>query len=181
MRDFERAKEAYTRALQIDPENRLINGEIYFNRGLANHRLNAYNEAIKDFANALAIKGNNGQAWLISGHCFLEKKMYNKAVIYYNQAAEFKNDAEVKSAIVNGENLLARWNNDDYFVLGLNRPSSISEVTKAMRTLSKSYHPDRFVDEDDKIEHQEVFKRITEAKENLVAKMDPNHGWIPEA
>lgn len=180
MKDFERAKEAYSRALEIDPANGAINSKLFFNRGLAKYRLNSYDDAIKDFHNALVINHCYGKALLLCGHCFVEKKMFDKAIVTYNQAAEYKVDEEVSNAIANAEHLLARWKTDDYFVLGLIRPATMQEVIKAMRKLSKIYHPDRFVDEDDKISHQEVFKRISEAKENLVASMDPDHEWVPD-
>lgn len=118
---------------------------------------------------------------MLCGHCYLEKKMFEKAIVKYNQAAEFNNDEEVFDAISNAENLLALWRTDDYFVLGLNHPSTIPEVIKAMKKLSRAYHPDCFMEQEDKISHQKVFKRITKAKENLVAQLDPNHEWVPEA
>lgn len=180
MKDFHSAKEVYSRALEIDPTNKAINAKLYFNRGLVSYRLKSYDDGIRDCLNALTLNSKNGKAFLIIGHCFLEKRMYETALVHYRQALEYKNDEEVSNAISNAERLLQLWKTDDYFVLGLKPPSSIVEVIAAMKKMSKSYHPDRFSDNDEKKSHQEVFKRITEAKENLVREMDDTHEWVPE-
>jgi len=55
---------------------------------------------------------------------------------------------------------------DDYYqVLGLPRSAADSEVIKAYRELARLHHPDKH--QEDKIDSEEKFKRITEAYEAL--------------
>lgn len=170
LQDFVSAKASYTKALEIDPSNEAICALLFFNRGLVNYRLKQFGEAISDCNNALKINNQYVKALLICGNCYMEFSMYEKAITYYKRALVFRNDEEVLNSITSAEDSLSRWKDDDYFVLKINFPASISEVKTAYKKLSLTHHPDKHSDspEDEKLCHQEVFKRISQAKTNLL-------------
>lgn len=174
LHDFINAKQVWTTALQIDPSNEAMNAKLLYNRGLANYRLKLYSEAVTDLTNALKINEKHVKAILFCGHCYFDQRMYQKALYYYEQAFILTNDDEVLNAVASADDMLSLWKTDDYFVLGVNAPTTVEEVVSAYKKIVLVHHPDKHPDasEDVMRSHEDIFKRISVAKENLVRRLN---------
>jgi molecular chaperone DnaJ len=63
---------------------------------------------------------------------------------------------------------------DPYEMLGVSRDASMDEIKKAYRRLSRKYHPDANVNNPNKAEAEEMFKRVQEAYDQIVKERE--HG-----
>ena len=57
-----------------------------------------------------------------------------------------------------------------YDVLGVQPGSSVEEIKRAFRRLSRTFHPDRWLDEDEKRPASERWLRISHAHDVLIDK-----------
>ena len=57
---------------------------------------------------------------------------------------------------------------DPYQVLGMTRSASDEEIKKAYRNLSRKYHPDANVNNPNKDQAEEMFKRVQQAYDQIM-------------
>ena len=57
---------------------------------------------------------------------------------------------------------------DPYQVLGVTRSASDEEIKKAYRNLSRKYHPDANVNNPNKDQAEEMFKRVQQAYDQIM-------------
>lgn len=65
--------------------------------------------------------------------------------------------------------------NDPYRVLGVDRSSSMEEIKKAYRTLSRKYHPDANINNPLKEEAEAKFKEVQQAYQQIINEHE--HGY----
>lgn len=63
---------------------------------------------------------------------------------------------------------------DPYEVLGVSRDASMDDIKKAYRTLSRKYHPDANINNPNRAQAEEMFKRVQEAYDKIVYERE--HG-----
>src|SRR5262249_4200288 len=78
------------------------NAEAYYFRGLGHIGMWNYDEAIKDFTQAIRLNPKHAQAYLNRGNLFVMKKMYEKAIEDHRKAIEL--DAAYTLANINRGN-----------------------------------------------------------------------------
>ena len=57
---------------------------------------------------------------------------------------------------------------DPYSVLGVSRDASDEEIKKAYRTLSRKYHPDANINNPNKAQAEEMFKKVQAAYDQIM-------------
>lgn len=67
--------------------------------------------------------------------------------------------------------------NNPYEVLGVSRDASEEEIKKAYRSLSRRYHPDANVNNPNKAQAEEKFKRIQEAYQQIMKERTEGGGY----
>ena len=83
-RHFSAAAEAFTRAIEMDPDN----AEAYNHRGVARAYMGKIDDAISDYTRALQIKPELVGALNNRGSAFYQKKLLNRAISDYSKAIE---------------------------------------------------------------------------------------------
>ena len=83
-RQFSAAAEAFTRAIEMDPDN----AEAYNHRGVARAYMGKIDDAISDYTRALQIKPELVGALNNRGSAFYQKKLLNRAISDYSKAIE---------------------------------------------------------------------------------------------
>ncbi|KAG8231912.1 hypothetical protein J437_LFUL011381 [Ladona fulva] len=78
------AYQLYSEALAVDPNNRMTNAKLYFNRAT----LGRLKEAIDDCTSALAIDGSYLKALLRRAKCYMDLEEYEDAVMDYEKAVK---------------------------------------------------------------------------------------------
>lgn len=140
-----------------------------------NSKLFQYNEAINDCTIALLINSRYLKPIILRGNCYYELRMYQSAINDYHLALEIdENNACVKNSLDNTKQLLDRWLNDDYFVLGVNKGASKQEIDIAYRALSKIAFRDCHFYSPDEVKnyHQEIAQRLSQAKHNIQSEWE---------
>jgi molecular chaperone DnaJ len=61
---------------------------------------------------------------------------------------------------------------DPYSVLGVSRDTSMDEIKKAYRTLSRKYHPDANINNPNKEQAEEMFKQVQQAYDQIVKERE---------
>ena len=56
---------------------------------------------------------------------------------------------------------------DYYHILGVSEDSSFEEIKKSYRKLALKHHPDKSVDDDDKLKNEKIFQKISMAYQTL--------------
>ena len=83
-RQFSDAAEAFTRAVEMDPDN----AEAYNHRGVARAYMGKIDDAISDYTRALQIKPELVGALNNRGSAYYQKKLLNQAISDYSKAIE---------------------------------------------------------------------------------------------
>ena len=91
-RHFSAAAEAFTRAIEMDPDN----AEAYNHRGVARAYMGKIDDAISDYTRALQIKPELVGALNNRGSAFYQKKLLNRAISDYSKAIEINPSIEYK-------------------------------------------------------------------------------------
>lgn len=65
---------------------------------------------------------------------------------------------------------------DPYQVLGVSRSASDEEIKKAYRSLSRKYHPDANVNNPNKAQAEEMFKRVQQAYDQIMKERQQGFG-----
>lgn len=85
---FRQAVEAYTKAIELNPEDVAA----YNNRGVAYGKLKEYDRALADYNRTIALSPDDTNAYNNRGIVYYELKEYNKALADYNRAIEVTPD-----------------------------------------------------------------------------------------
>ena len=88
---YEEAVQAYTKTLQLDPNNK----QALYNRGRAYDELENYGEAITDLKAAIKIDEKNVRYLLSLGDVYYKQKKYDNARYYYGLAVDVERNNAV--------------------------------------------------------------------------------------
>ncbi|CEP07357.1 hypothetical protein [Parasitella parasitica] len=136
---LENAYDAYTAALDIDPNNNFMNSRLYSNRAAVLQKQKKFEEALLDCDKAIELDQEFYKAYSRRAGCYMETEQYEEAA-----------ELELKKS----------QRKDYYKILGLTKSAGESEIKKAYRKLALQYHPDKNPD-DEKAEAR--FKEVGEA------------------
>jgi DnaJ family protein C protein 7 len=170
-RDYKRAVDLYTQALEIDPNNKDMNSKLLQNRAQAHVNLKDYDSAIEDCTQALRLDPSYTKAQKIRAKANGAAGNWEEAIKDYKNVAE-NNPAEkgIQEDIRNAEFELKKAQRKDYYkILGVSKDATDNDIKKAYRRLAIQYHPDKNRDEENT---DDKFKEIGEAYETLI---DPQY------
>ncbi|KAI8149668.1 hypothetical protein BJV82DRAFT_129515 [Fennellomyces sp. T-0311] len=160
--NLQEAYDAYTSALEIDPDNDALNSKLYSNRAAVLQKLKKFKEALEDCDKALKLDPDFIKVYSRRAACYMELEEYEEAVRDYRKLTESDaSSREYRSLLQKAELELKKSQRKDYYkVLGLSKAATDSEIKKAYRKLALQYHPDKN-DGDAKAEAK--FKEVGEA------------------
>lgn len=166
-KDYQRAIELYTQALEIDPANKDMNAKILGNRAQAHSNLKQWAEAVADCTEALRLDPGYVKAYKTRAKAHAGADNWEEAIRDYKSVAE-NNPSEPRIAedIRKAEFELKKSQRKDYYkILGLGKDASEQEIKKAYRKMAIQHHPDKNRDGE---AGDEKFKEIGEAYETLI-------------
>lgn len=170
-KDYRKAIDLWSQALEVDPSNKDMNAKILQNRAQAHINLKEYDNAVKDCTEALRLDPSYVKAQKIRAKAHGAAGNWEEAVRDYKAVAE-SNPTEkgIQEEIRKAEFELKKAQRKDYYkILGVSKDASEHEIKKAYRKLAIQYHPDKNRDDP---QGDEKFKEIGEAYETLI---DPQY------
>lgn len=164
--DFKIARDLYTEALAVDPDNKGTNAKLYQNRAQTNNRLKDWKEAIADCDEALKLDPSYTKARKTRAKALGESGNWEEAVREYKAVLESNpEEPGLRKELRNAEMELKKSKRKDYYkILGLDKNCSETDIKKAYRKMAIIHHPDK---NPDNPEAAERFKDIGEAYETL--------------
>ncbi|CAD6237338.1 GSCOCG00002259001-RA-CDS [Cotesia congregata] len=163
---YQEAYNLYSEALTIDPQNKMNNTKLHYNRALTASKLGRLNEAITECTEALKLDDNYLKALLKRGACYMELQEYEDAVRDYEKACKINKSRDNRRLLLEAKEALKRSKKKDYYkILGVERTASTEDIKKAYRKRALVHHPDRHsnASEPEKKEQEKKFKEIGEA------------------
>ncbi|XP_011305686.1 dnaJ homolog subfamily C member 7 [Fopius arisanus] len=163
---YQEAYNLYTEALAVDPQNKLVNTKLHYNRALTAAKLGRLNESISECTEALNIDENYMKAILKRGSCYMELQEYEEAVRDFERACRVNQSRENRRLLMEAKEALKRSKKKDYYkILGVDKAASVEDIKKAYRKRALVHHPDRHSSASDtkKKEQEKKFKEIGEA------------------
>ena len=162
---FQESYDEYSKAIEIDPKNANLNAVLYCNRAAAATKLGKHQVAIKDATKAIELNENYTKAYIRRGSSYVELEQYEDAMRDYSKAHELdKDDEQVAQKLKEVRKLYKQSKKKDFYkILGVERNASTDEIKKAYKKLAMQWHPDRYMDEEEKKNAENKFKDITEA------------------
>merc|ERR1712098_694922 len=100
---------------------------------------------------------------------YLAEDMYEEALGDYRAALERDEDfSRAKEGIQRAQKMQKQAGKRDYYkILGVKKSATKKEISKAYKKLAVQWHPDKFLDEEEKKAAEKKFMDIAAAKEVL--------------
>ncbi|KAI8880169.1 TPR-like protein [Backusella circina FSU 941] len=159
---LDEAYEAYTAALEMDPENMHMNSRLYSNRAAVLQKQKKFQDALLDCNRSIELDDEFTKIYSRRAGCYMETEQYEEAVRDYQKLVEIDgSNREYHKLLRRAELELKKSQRKDYYkILGLTKTATDSEIKKAYRKLALQLHPDKNPD-DEKAEAR--FKEVGEA------------------
>ncbi|XP_072142026.1 dnaJ homolog subfamily C member 7-like isoform X1 [Dermacentor andersoni] len=164
--NFQEAFNVYTSALEVDPNNKLANSKLYFNRATVCSKINKLNQTVEDCTTAISLNEDYLKAYLRRAKTYMDLEMYEEAVRDYERILRKDHTRENKRLLDQAKLELKKSKRKDYYkVLGIPKDATVDDIKKAYRKRALLHHPDRHsnASEDMKREQEKKFKELGEA------------------
>ncbi|KAA8913063.1 hypothetical protein TRICI_003292 [Trichomonascus ciferrii] len=164
--NLQQAKELYTKALELDPNNKGTNSKLFSNRATVNVKLNLPEEALQDCDRALELDPGFTKVKKTKARVLGQLERWEDSVQEFKSALEDDaSDQSLRNELREAELELKKSKRKDYYkILGVDKNCSETELKKAYRKKALIFHPDKNPDDPDA---QEKFKDVGEAYETL--------------
>ncbi|CAO3592362.1 unnamed protein product [Absidia cylindrospora] len=163
---LQEAYDAYTAALEMDPENAVTNAKLYSNRAAVLQKLKKFQDALQDCDKALELDPHFTKVFSRRAACYMETEQYEEATNDYKRLVEVDaSNREYRNLLRKAEMELKKSQRKDYYkILGISKGAGEIEIKKAYRKMALVYHPDKNAG-DAKAEAR--FKEVAEAYDIL--------------
>lgn len=160
------AKELYTQAIGLDPNNRGTNSKLYSNRATVNMKMNLFQEALEDCDASLALDPSFVKVRKTRARVLGQLGRWEDSIRELNEAIELdSSDQTLRQELRQAELEMKKSQRKDYYkILGVDKNCSETDLKKAYRKQALIFHPDK--NPDDPTAH-EKFKDVGEAYEVL--------------
>jgi len=176
---YQKAIDAWTEALAVDPTHKQVCAKLYNNRATAFAKMRKHAEAVSDCKQALALdpqylkalKRKAESLFVLGGEENLEQCLRDYEVAA--GLAPEEEEREYARKMHQAKVALKRAKRKDYYgLLGLASDATEEEIRKAYRKAALKHHPDRHTNstEEEKMEAEKEFKNVAEAYEVLSDK-----------
>ncbi|CAB3249857.1 unnamed protein product [Arctia plantaginis] len=170
---WQQALSLYNEALTIDPNNKIVNAKLYYNKATVCAKLNQIKEAVEACTAALELDENYVKALLRRAKCYSELCEFEEAVKDYEKLYKIDKSKENKQLLHQAKLALKKSKRKDYYkILGIDKSASEDEIKKAYRKRALVHHPDRHAGAPD-IERREQERRFKEVGEAYGVLSDP--------
>jgi DnaJ family protein C protein 7 len=179
-KDFEKASERYSEALDMKGCIAHYRAKVYFNRACASANLRNHEQVIVDCTHALeldneyikAILRRAGSYLVIGGEveCHRAIKDYETIMDFAEKRGDENQMNEMKKKLREAKVQLKRSKQKDFYkILNVTRDATDSEIKKSYRKSALKWHPDRHANssEEEKTEAEKVFRDVNLAYEVL--------------
>ncbi|XP_041373976.1 dnaJ homolog subfamily C member 7-like [Gigantopelta aegis] len=163
---LQEAYDLYTAALSIDPNNKLTNSKLYFNRATVTSKLNNIEQSIKDCSTAIELDNTYQKAYLRRAKCYMDTEQYEEAVRDYEKVFTIDKSRENKRLVQDAKRELKKSKRKDYYkILGVPKNATEDEMKKAYKKRALVHHPDRHSHDTPEVQKEEEkkFKEVGEA------------------
>lgn len=179
-RDFDKAKEAYSEALDMQGCVGHYKAKLHFNRACVSANLRQHEDVIKDCSRAIELDGEYTKAILRRAGSYLilgGEDDCNRAIRDFEfvydlseKSGDQEQMKEMKKKLQESKIQLKRSKQKDFYkLLGVPRDASDAEIKKGYRKLALKWHPDRHSSstEEEKKNAEKLFRDINLAYEIL--------------
>ncbi|XP_066587513.1 dnaJ homolog subfamily C member 7 [Prorops nasuta] len=163
---YQEAYNLYSQALDVDPQNRMTNAKLHYNKALTAAKLGRLNESVTECTEALKINEGYLKALIRRATSYLELKEYEDAVRDFEKVCEMDKSREYRRLLMEAKLALKRSKRKDYYkILGIDKNASTDDIKKAYRKRAMVHHPDRHANasEPERKEQEKKFKEVGEA------------------
>ncbi|XP_055298349.1 dnaJ homolog subfamily C member 7-like isoform X2 [Sitodiplosis mosellana] len=165
---YREASENFSQALEIGPVNSTIIQNLLYNRALANSKAGFVRNAINDCTRVVKNSVLYTKVLRLRAKCHFTMGNFQKCIQDFEELLRIKRSADVETMLKEAKNALRRSQSDNYYdILDVPKNATQGEIRRAYLKLAQIHHPDKHSDasNDDKVEQQEVFKKINAAHE----------------
>lgn len=159
-----------TEALKICPANSEFYPKLLYSRALAHSKTGVFRDAIKDCTGAMKETGSYPKCLKLRAECYMAMRNFQNAVADYEILLKIDHSNEMTIKLKEAKCALTRFRSTNYYdILDVGRNATLDEIKKSYKKLALIHHPDKHSEgtNDEKLEQQELFKRISNAHEVL--------------
>lgn len=134
MGKWQDAYNLYSQALQIDPQNKVVNAKLFFNKATVCSKLDKVKEAVQHCTDALNLDETYLKALLRRAKCHSDLGDFEEAVRDYEKAFKMDKSPANKRLLHEAKIALKKSKRKDYYkILGIEKNASEDEIKKAYR------------------------------------------------
>lgn len=168
---FREAIDIFTELIEIGPINSQLLPNLLYNRALAHSEFGDLRSSINDCTAAMENSKVYSKSLLLRAKCYKTMRNFKRCVVDCEILLKIDWSEEVMSLLNEAKVSLQRSRSKNHYdILDINRGATLSEVKKAYKKLALIHHPDKHANapDDERLEQQEIFKRISQAYEVLL-------------
>lgn len=168
---YREAIDALSEALEHCPNNNInLSSNLLYNRAEANAKSGFHRNSIYDCNKVARSSAVYSKMLFLRADCYMKMRNFQKCINDLRELLGTTMDLKAETMLKLAQAALQRSKSDVYYdILDIPRTATAEEIKKAYKKLALIHHPDKHSDapNDEKIEHQEIFKKISAANEVL--------------
>jgi DnaJ family protein C protein 7 len=170
---YQEAIEAYTKLLELDPDNNNFNSTIYANRALCYQKLDKTMEALKDINKSISLNEAYYKAYTRRGNIYMALNMFEEAKFDYQKVKDAEpGNRDVAKLLEEAKKQESKAKKRDYYkILDLTNTANENDIRKAYKKLALKWHPDRNNESEES--HKIAEKKFRDISDAYTVLSDP--------